>query len=234
MDESTRQRWARARPATAHLFDAHKRLGLEVRLGPAGLDPAIQDSHAIGVAAPVRLTGHVDELLRACAEAQPGEVLVLDNRGRLDEGCFGDLAVVEAMGSGAVGIVAWGAHRDGLEVRELGLPVFTLGTAVGGMWTEEPRDPEAFERCWLGEVEVKRGDIVVADTDGAIIIDPEHAEAVLRTAAEIAHIERMQLELVRRGTPLSEQVDLPGFNAALADDPTLTLGRWMASRDQNL
>jgi regulator of RNase E activity RraA len=43
--------------------------------------------------------------------AQPGEVLVIDNGGRLDEGCIGDLTALEAENCGLTGIIVWGAHR---------------------------------------------------------------------------------------------------------------------------
>jgi 4-hydroxy-4-methyl-2-oxoglutarate aldolase len=37
-------------------------------------------------------------------KAEPGDVLVIDNGGRMDEGCIGDLTVLEAQASGLAGI----------------------------------------------------------------------------------------------------------------------------------
>ena len=41
--------------------------------------------------------------------AQPGDVLVIDNGGRLDEGCIGDLTALEAKTAGSLGLSS-GAH----------------------------------------------------------------------------------------------------------------------------
>jgi len=44
--------------------------------------------------------------------AEQGDILVIDNGGRLDEGCIGELTVLEAQASGLADIIVWGAHRD--------------------------------------------------------------------------------------------------------------------------
>jgi regulator of RNase E activity RraA len=43
---------------------------------------------------------------------QHGDVLVVDNGGRLDEACVGDLVALEAKHAGVAGIAIWGLHRD--------------------------------------------------------------------------------------------------------------------------
>ena len=49
-----------------------------------------------GRALPARHSGSVDVFLEAFTAAQPGDVLVVDNGGRVDEACVGDLTVLEA------------------------------------------------------------------------------------------------------------------------------------------
>ena len=58
--------------------------------------------------------------------AAPGDVLVVDNGGRLDEACVGDLVALEAQAAGVEGMVIWGLHRDTADIRAIGLPVFSL------------------------------------------------------------------------------------------------------------
>ena len=54
---------------------------------------------------PARHFGSVDVFLEAMQTAKPGEVLVIDNGGRLDEGCIGDLTALEAEHCGLSGII---------------------------------------------------------------------------------------------------------------------------------
>jgi regulator of RNase E activity RraA len=61
---------------------------------------------------PVRHYGRVDVFLEAFGRAEAGDVLVVDNGGRVDEACVGDLAVLEANSAGVAGLVVWGLHRD--------------------------------------------------------------------------------------------------------------------------
>jgi regulator of RNase E activity RraA len=55
-----------------------------------------------------RLAGSVDALLEAFETAAPGDVLLVDNGGRLDERCAGDLVALEAQAAGMEGRVIWG------------------------------------------------------------------------------------------------------------------------------
>ena len=69
------------------------------------------------------------EALERAGRDAVGRVLVIDNDGRLDEGCIGDLVALECASAGIAGIVIWGLHRDSAELRRMGLPVFSLGRA---------------------------------------------------------------------------------------------------------
>ena len=73
-------------------------------------------------------------------------MLVIDNDGRLDEGCIGDLVALECAAAGIAAVVVWGLHRDTAELRRIGLPVFSLGTLSAGPRREDPRPADAFDR----------------------------------------------------------------------------------------
>src|ERR1700675_1958654 len=104
------------RLSTPHLADACLSTGTPVRCGPAGLRPLTGASVCSGRVFPVRHVGSVDVFLEALECAQSGDVLVVDNGGRLDEACVGDLIALEAKLAGVAGMVIWGLHRDTTEL----------------------------------------------------------------------------------------------------------------------
>jgi len=65
---------------------------------------------------PVRHMGSVDAFLSTLEGANTGDVLTIDNEGRRDEACIGDLIALEAAAAGLAGIVVWGLVRDTAEL----------------------------------------------------------------------------------------------------------------------
>ena len=124
---------------TPHVADAIMRLGLAVRCAPATVRPAWGDTHVVGRVRPARHYGSVDVVLEALERAAPGEVLVVDNGGRADEACVGDLIAFETRNAGLSGIVIWGLHRDTSELRTIRLDVFSQGALPAGPQRLDPR-----------------------------------------------------------------------------------------------
>ncbi len=54
---------------------------------------------------PVQHYGSVDIFLEAMGNAEQGDILVIDNGRRDDEGCIGDLTVLEAKAQGLRGMI---------------------------------------------------------------------------------------------------------------------------------
>ncbi len=71
---------------TPFIADACVQLSLPVRIGPFGLKPNIAGAKAAGPARPARHAGSTDVFLEAIAASQKGDILVIDNGGRTDEG----------------------------------------------------------------------------------------------------------------------------------------------------
>ena len=128
---------------------------------------------ASGRARPVRHVGSVDIFLEALEEAGTGDILVVDNDGRLDEACIGDLIALEVKRAGLAGMVIWGLHRDSREVAEIGLPIFSLGVIPAGPQRLDERGPDAFGWAKVGSHHVTSSDVVVADGDGVIFLPRE-------------------------------------------------------------
>jgi len=98
--------------STPQVADACIRSDITLRAAPPGLRAVVPGHPIAGRALPVRHYGSVDVPLEAFSRAEHGDVLVIDNGGRLDEACVGDLAVLEAQAAGLAGMVVWGLHRD--------------------------------------------------------------------------------------------------------------------------
>jgi regulator of RNase E activity RraA len=224
-----------AQLATAQIADACVRLGLavgkEVRIAPAGVRPLIPGRRVAGRAAPARHVGSVDVFLEAIGRAGPGDVLVVDNGGRTDEGCVGDLVALAARQAGLAGMVVWGFHRDTEGIRALEFPVWSFGTCPFGPRRLDARPGDALEAARFGDARVTPESAVFADEDGVLFLEIPHAAEVLRAGAELGAREARQAELARGGRPLAEQLRVREYLARRAADPAYTFGRHLRDID---
>jgi regulator of RNase E activity RraA len=85
---------------TAHVADACLRVGVPVRTVSL---TAVDSGRFAGRVLPAQHVGSVDVFLEAFESAEPGDVLVVDNGGRRDEACVGDLVALEAQAAGIAG-----------------------------------------------------------------------------------------------------------------------------------
>ncbi len=214
---------------TPHVADACMRLGLAVRCAPAGVRPLWNDSHVVGRVRPARHYGSVDVFLEAVDRAAPGDVLIVDNGGRLDEACVGDLVTLETAMAGLSGIVIWGLHRDSPELRTIRLPVFSLGTLPTGPARLEAQEADALDWACCAEHRVTPDDFVLGDDDGVIFIPLDKAEAVAELATTIRDTERSQAARMQMGTSFRKQARFDAFLTGRRADPSLTFRQYLRS-----
>lgn len=207
---------------TPFIADACVQLSLPVRIGPFGLKPNIPGTKAAGPARPARHAGSTDVFLEAIAAAHRGDVLIIDNGGRHDEGCIGDLVVGEAFMSGLAATVCWGTHRDTAAILSFGAKVWSLGTCPNGPLELRRRHETALLAANIGSVTVTLEDYVFADDDGVVVVATADLTRIVETARDIAGREGAQAARLLKGELLRSQLDLETYLTKRSADPGFT------------
>ena len=156
----------------------------------------VPGSRAAGPARTVRC-GQDDNLMvhAALAEAKPGEVLVLTMPEPRPVALVGELLATQAKVVGVAALLVDAAVRDLEQLREVGLPIWARYVRVRGA---EKRLPGVIgEPVDVASARIRRGDVVVLDADGAVVVEHERVDEVLRAALERderEHEKRAKLE----------------------------------------
>jgi RraA family protein len=170
-------------------------------IGTVGLSPyhrAVKQTMA-GTAVTVRSRGG-DNLtyLRALEFCRPGDVLVIDAGGDLNNAVIGGILTFYAAKIGVAGIVIDGAIRDVAEIREREFPVYARGVTHRGPYKDGPGEINV--TVSVGGMVVNPGDVVVGDQDGVLAIPQEDVEAVIEKARAVLAAEARTIQAMEAGT----------------------------------
>jgi regulator of RNase E activity RraA len=184
--------------ASGQISDAMEMLGLRRSIVTGFMMLAAPGAKIVGTAVTVRqvpknadedreakLTRH-QEVTRKIAGT--GDVVVIDNGGRLDVATWGEFHCYACKQNGVAGAVIDGATRDGPDVRASGLATFVRGLSpVKSQW--DLKTASINEPVMLGPVRVNPGDIIFADETAVVVIPAAKRAIVLAKANEIRKFE---------------------------------------------
>lgn len=136
--------------------------------------------------------------VKAIEFAAKGDIIIIDNGGRLDTSCWGGILANGAKYKGVSAVVIDGACRDLDDCLEVDFPVYARGTVVA---TARGRVMEENTNVMIqfGGVQVRPGDIVMGDRSGVVIVPQEHIEAVLTKAEQLWQKEEDMIRDIRNG-----------------------------------
>jgi 4-hydroxy-4-methyl-2-oxoglutarate aldolase len=138
-------------------------------------------------------------LHRAVYAAAPGEVLVVDTGGNLEFGYWGEILAEAAIARGLAGLVIDGGVRDVQQLRELPFPVFAANVCIRGTVKDASAHNTIGDPVRVGDVQIRRGDIIIGDADGVVAVPVGEVDAVLRAVHEREAKERSIIERIRAG-----------------------------------
>ena len=195
-------------PVTADLLGRARRLSaasLHEASGRQGalphtILPIDRSMHLAGPALPVRCAaGDNLAIHEALAAAQAGEVLVIDVGEGVGFGYWGEIMAVAGLARGIAGMIITGGVRDVLRLVDLGLPTFSAAVTIRGTAKDRSADWAVGEPVRIGEVVVRRGDLVVGDADGVVVLRPAQAATAIPAAEQRDRKEIGILEEIRAG-----------------------------------
>jgi regulator of RNase E activity RraA len=193
--------------STTNIADALDKTG--IRGAVSGILPMYDCPRIVGRAVTIKITAagmlkskhHLG--VHAISAAAKGDIIIIDNHGDLQNNCWGEILSMGAKMKGVSGVVVDGAARDIDMCKEFEFPVFARGTVpitARGRIMQESFN----EVIRVGDVQVRPGDIVMADINGVIVIPVEKIDEVITAAEEIFQKEAAMVAELRKGTSILE------------------------------
>ncbi|MCC8954381.1 RraA family protein [Bradyrhizobium sp. Pear77] len=204
---------------TTTLSDALDRLGIEGQcLGIKAFDHQMR---LAGPAFTIRMLpvgvhgGSVGDYIDDVA---PGQIVVIDNDGRLDATVWGDILTMVASRRGIGGTVIDGVCRDIDRSLDLGYPIFARGNAMRTGKDRVTADAMNVP-VQIAGVRIAPGDWLVGDGDGIVALPASRLEEILATARQIAAAEAKIRDAVIAGERLDKARERLRYHA-LQSKPT--------------
>jgi 4-hydroxy-4-methyl-2-oxoglutarate aldolase len=142
-------------------------------------------------------------LMELLDSIRPGEVVVGAVQAEIRAALWGELLSTHTRAKGGRGVVLDGLSRDSWGIEEMKFPVFATGLT--------PADSKGRLEVIsirgsipVGGVSVAEGDLVVADSDGVVVVPAAIEEEVIAKAMEKVSGEDTMRDVLRKGANLRE------------------------------
>ncbi|GAB3542734.1 hypothetical protein GCM10027403_35850 [Arthrobacter tecti] len=194
--------------ATATLSSQLRKRGLN-NVSIDGLQSTRPGSRVVGTARTLRFVPNREDLFkshgggfnaqkRAIDSVNDGEIIVMEARGEKGTGTVGDVLALRAQVRGAAAIITDGGVRDFSAVAELEMPTYFSNPHPAVLGRKHvPWDTDITIAC--GGATVQPGDIIVADSDGILVIPPALAEELADDCIQQESEETYIFEMVKQG-----------------------------------
>jgi 4-hydroxy-4-methyl-2-oxoglutarate aldolase len=188
--------------ASAQVADSMSRLGAM----DAGIRPVWRSPRIVGPAITVWChTGDNLMLHKALSMAVPGDIVVMNTQGNVQNSPFGELLAASAIKLGVLGLIIDGTVRDAESLEAMKLPVYSRGLAPGGCNKDGAGEVGTVIAC--GGVAVRSGDIIIADRDGVTVVPLADADQVAELSADKVDSEVKRQSEIERGVLIRPEID---------------------------
>lgn len=193
---------------TATLSSQLRKRGLN-NVSIDGLTSTRPDKRIVGLARTLRYVPNREDLFKthgggfnaqkkAIDSVNEGEILVMEARGEKGTGTIGDILALRAQVRGAAAIITDGGVRDFSAVAAMDMPTYYANPHPAVLGRRHiPWDTDITIAC--GGTTVQPGDIIVADSDGILVIPPAMAEEVADDSVAQEREEVFIAEMVQQG-----------------------------------
>lgn len=198
--------------STTNVSDAMDALG--IRGATYGIRPMWHTmDRVLGPAVTLKMTaagetkGKYHLGVKAIDAARSGDVIVVDNGGRIDTSCWGGVLATGAKLKGISGVVIDGACRDLDECVEVGSPSTPLGHRGGhGRGRVQEEATNVMVQFWRG-AGAPRSTFIMGDKSGVVVVPAERVDEVLEKAESLFQKEEAMVAMIREGKTMTEMDD---------------------------
>lgn len=188
--------------SSAQVADSMSRLGAM----DSGIRPVWPSPRVIGAALTVWChTGDNLMLHKALSLGRPGDIVVMNTQGNVNNSGFGELVGTSAVKLGIRAVIVDGTVRDSEAFPVMNLPMYARGVCPNGCNKDGAGEVGAIIAC--GGVAVRPGDVIIADRDGVTVVPLDDAAEVAAMAKIQMEREEKRMAEISRGVLVRPEID---------------------------